>query len=180
MRNHYVLAIDPGDKQSGYALIDIDTYKPIDFGKVDNELLRAKMLEGVFGEVDAIGNGDEVCVAIEMVASYGMPVGKEVFDTCVWIGRFAEVAYSAKYGYSRQYADPDLIYRKQVKLNLCGQTKAKDANIRQALIDRFASTPSGKGTKKEPDWFYGFSADAWAAYAVGVTWIDLLKLGDLL
>lgn len=62
-----------------------------------------------------------------MIASYGMPVGKEVFDTCVWIGRFIE-AFDLEYEY---------VYRKDEKMNLCHSMKAKDSNIRQALIDRF-------------------------------------------
>ena len=77
------------------------------------------------------------CLAIEMVA-YGMPVGREVFDTCVWIGRYIQA-----------WPRPDevrLIYRKNVKLELCGSARAKDANVRQALLDRVGP----RGTKKKP------------------------------
>jgi hypothetical protein len=44
-------------------------------------------------------------LAVEMIASYGMPVGREVFDTCLWIGRFVE-AWQAHGGEYR------LIYRR--------------------------------------------------------------------
>lgn len=100
-------------------------------------------------------------IVIEMIASYGMPVGKEVFETCVWIGKFAEAS-----GMKENY-----IYRKDEKMNLCHSMKAKDSNIRQALIDRFGIV----GTKKNPGWFYGFKADIWQAYAVGITYLDIKK-----
>lgn len=74
-----------------------------------------------------------------MIASYGMAVGKEVFDTCIWIGRFIELA-------KLQNIDAEYIYRKDEKINLCNSMKAKDSNIRQALIDRFGEV----GTKKNP------------------------------
>jgi hypothetical protein len=56
-------------------------------------------------------------------------------------------------------------------MNLCNSMKAKDSNIRQALIDRFGEV----GVKKAPGWFYGFKKDVWAAYAVGVTYLDKIK-----
>jgi hypothetical protein len=54
--------------------------------------------------------------------------------------------------------EAELVYRRDVKLHHCHSAKAKDANITQALIDRFApGVPNrGKGTKAEPGWFYGF------------------------
>ena len=112
-------------------------------------------------------------VVIEMVASYGMPVGREVFDTCVWIGRFTEAALGRE-------LPVDYIYRKEEKQLLCGTMQAKDSNIRQALVDRYApGEPNyGKGTKKAPGFFYGFRADLWQAMAVGVTWFDKQKEAD--
>ena len=103
-----------------------------------------------------------------MIASYGMPVGREVFDTCIWIGRF--VQHCKSFG-----IEPEFILRQQEKLTICHSPKANDATIKQALIDRFAPGVSnyGKGTKKDPGWFYGFRADEWSAYAVAVTYHDL-------
>ena len=107
-----------------------------------------------------------------MVASYGMPVGRDVFETCIFIGRMLEHIKKDNYSY---------IYRKEVKINLCGRTSgANDTTVRKALINRFAKFDfrSGKGTKKNPDFFYGFKADVWASYAVGVTYLDKTNCYD--
>ena len=66
------------------------------------------------------------------------------------------------------------IFRQEEKLYLCGHLQAKDANIRQALVDRYApGQPNfGKGTKKNPGFFYGFSVDMWQAMAVAATYFD--------
>jgi hypothetical protein len=73
---------------------------------------------------------ERATLAVEMIASYGMAVGRKIFDTCLWIGRFIE-AWLAHGGAYR------LIYRRQVKLHLCESVRANDSNIRAALIDRF-------------------------------------------
>ncbi len=102
-------------------------------------------------------------LAIEMIACYGMPVGADTFDTCVWIGRFIEASNT----------DPALVYRKDVKMHLCHTMRAKDANIRQALLDLFPATGGGKtpqvGTKKQPGPLFGVKSHVWAALAVAVT-----------
>lgn len=148
-----ILAIDPGPAESAYAVLDETNLKPLDFGKTKNEEVLIKIF--------AIG-GHGNKLAIEMVASYGMAVGKEVFETVFWIGRFYQKALKEGYPIT-------LIYRKEETMNLCHSMKAKDSNIIQALKDRFGN----KGTKSNPGWFYGFSKDIWQAYAVGVTYADL-------
>lgn len=155
-----ILAIDPGTKDSAYALVDVATRAPVAVGKIPNEQLLDHL-----DDVDGVDR-----VVIEMVASYGMAVGREVFETCVWIGRFQQQITRDP------LATPvELVYRREVKLHHCGTAKAKDPNIIQALIDRFASgQPNrGKGTKAAPGWFYGFAADIWQAYALGVLAADL-------
>ena len=158
-----ILAIDPGNVESGYALLDINL-KPIEKGKVKNEILLEDIKMDRFWYDSPKDEEDHI--AIEMIASYGMPVGVEVFETCVWIGRFIQAIGNG--------LEPRFIYRKDEKMNLCGSMKANDATIKQALVDRFARGQKnyGKGTKKAPGWFYGFSKDMWAAYAVAVTYYD--------
>jgi hypothetical protein len=161
-----ILAIDPGNIESGIVLLD-NNLKPIEYGKWNNENVRQELRRNIFKY------GYSLHIAIEMIASYGMAVGQSVFETCIWIGRFKEMA--EQYNINVTY-----IYRKDEKMNLCNSMKAKDSNIIQALIDRFApNTPNkGKGTKKEPGWFYGFKKDIWQAYAVGVTYYDMYLKGD--
>lgn len=151
-----ILAIDPGNTQSGYAVVNMPDFELLDFGKEDNETLLTRI--GILKHaVDA--------VAIEMVACYGMPVGKDVFDTCVWIGRFYQQLLPCVAHY---------IYRKDEKITLCNSLKAKDSNIKQALVNRYAKHDfkNGKGVKKNPDTFYGVSKDVWQAIAVGVTYAE--------
>lgn len=168
-----ILAIDPGNIESGVVLIRERDLKPLVAEKINNEELLDNLLMDRyerFEETEYISH-----VAIEMIASYGMAVGKSVFETCVWIGRFIQALESNYYNESLKF-----IYRKDEKMNLCNSMKAKDSNIIQALIDRFApNTPNkGKGTKKEPGWFYGFKKDIWQAYAVGVTYHDMYLKED--
>ena len=158
-----ILAIDPGNEKSGYVIVEHDGEEirsVLEAGKIDNEELRHRLPEMVYGQ-----GYDTV---IEMIAGMGMAVGQEVFDTCVWIGRFQEIIFLSAGD------EPVKIFRREEKLDLCGSPNAKDANIRQALVDRYApGQPNfGKGTKKDPGFFYGFSVDMWAAMAVAVTYFD--------
>lgn len=155
-----ILAIDPGNEFSAYVVMDAETCRPLEFGKVKNGELRRKIADGnVARRWDA--------VVIERIQSYGMAVGREVFETCEWVGRFTEDAVLT--------GDPvHYVYRIEEKRRICCDPRANDANIRRALIDRFAAHDfkNGKGTKAKPDFFHGFHADIWAAFAVGVTFLD--------
>lgn len=137
-----VLAIDPGTTQSAYVLFDGRRVLGGDI--VQNDRLRTLLRDEEIGRHDV--------VACEMVASYGMAVGATVFETCVWIGRFIEASKRPV----------RLVFRKDVKMHLCHSMRAKDANIRQALLDKHG----GVGTKKSPGPLYGIRSHLWAALAV--------------
>jgi hypothetical protein len=155
-----IRAIDPGPVRSAY--VDWDGEKIHNFGIFENRY-----------EYTSVNDAGPIeHVAIEMVASYGMPVGADVFETCVWIGRFWEIYLNAGKTCHK-------VYRKDVKMHLCGSTRAKDSNITAAIVDRFDPNREfgkhGKGTKSKPGMFYGFSKDVWAAMAVALTFYDNLK-----
>lgn len=146
-----ILAIDPGTEQSGWCLYDPEIRRVSSCDVDDNHGILNLLKESA----NLAHPIKKVC--IEMVASYGMPVGKEVFETVRWIGRFQQA-----------WRDPEavrLIYRRDVKLYLCGSMKAKDANVWQALIDKLGPV----GTKKNPGPLYGVKSHARSALAVAVT-----------
>lgn len=139
-----VFAIDPGTTISGW--VRYEDGRVVESGVTDNaELLQKIQFEGRVIDL----------LAIEMIASYGMAVGAEVFETCVWIGRFIQ----AWPGHHRK------VYRMEVKMHLCKTSKAKDPNIRQALLDKVGPP----GVKKAPGPTYGVKSHAWAALGVAVT-----------
>lgn len=151
-----VLAIDPGSEQSAYVLWD--GARVWDHGKDEN----AGMLDNI---TTHHGSWCHAVLVVEQIASYGMAVGAEVFDTVWWSGRFHQAWREAEHEAHR-------MPRREVKLHLCGSAKAKDANIRQALIDRFGGKERAIGKKTAPGPLYGLKADEWQALALAVTWHD--------
>lgn len=151
-----ILALDVGTEESGYCLLDNYSFKPLSFGKVKNEEL-----------LQIVKYEDYDILVYEKFACYGMAVSQTVFQSVEWNGRYIQSALD-------RGKDIQAVFRKDEKMTLCGTMKAKDTNIRQALIDRFAKFDfkNGKGTKTNPDFFYGFSKDMWSAYAVGITYLD--------
>jgi hypothetical protein len=147
------IGIDPGNTHTAIAVIDgakiiCHFYEPND--------VALPIITGM-GEQDC----DIFC---EMIASYGMPVGKTVFETCLFIGRIIQAVPRVK-----------LITRNAVKNTICHSSKAKDANIRQALIDIYGA----QGTKNNQGGTYGMSGDKWAALAVATAAINGAKLYEL-
>ena len=135
-----VIGIDPGTKESGY--ISWDGKNIIAKGIADNASLlndiRARAIEGI--------------IVIEGIQYFGKPSGSDVFKTCYFIGRIMEAA-----GIPIEKQEQHLVYRKNIKLFLCGTVRAKDKDIRQALIDRL-----GKEITK------GVFSHVWSALALAI------------
>lgn len=148
-----ILAIDPGSEQSAWLVFNTATTGIRSFGITLNGLLLEE-LRKLSPDVDGI--------VIEQIESYGMAVGREVFETVHWSGRFTEAAHPT----------PVIqLPRRAVKVAICGDTRAKDSNIRIALIDRFGG-PAAKGTKAAPGPLYGIANDVWSALAIAVTYAE--------
>jgi len=176
-----ILAIDPGVRQSGWVEYRSDNHTLEGYGIKENQKLAHRLI--------AYRDGYDKLV-IEMIACYGMAVGKDVFETCVWIGRF-EGAWGT--------LDRDRVLRREVKLHLCNNVRAKDTHVRQALIDKFGGREkaiggikcerckgkgwagrgrptcaecAGSGWQAPPGPLAGVISHVWAALAVAVTYAE--------
>lgn len=101
-------------------------------------------------------------LVVEQIESMGMAVGRETFETVWYSGRF----HQAWAGMA------DRVTRRAVKLHLCGSMRAKDTNIRQAILDRFGGKALAIGYKKAPGVLYGIHSHEYAALAVAITWAE--------
>jgi len=149
-----IFGIDPGPVRSAWVLYDA-TAKEVRGAHIESNadvLFRLRVDH-------AIGPSERF--VIEMIECMGMPVGREVFETCVWIGRFTEALGG----------DVTRLSRRQVKLHLCGTCRAKDANVRRVLLDRFGGD-GACGTKRKPGPLYGVKRDLWSALALAVTYTE--------
>lgn len=154
-----IVAIDPGTLVSAMIVFDCELRRVNKAEIFQNNDLICLLRQNPFSDY----------VACEMVGHYGtgMPAGKEVFDTCVFIGRIMQATID-------HGSDFVTVLRPTIKTHLCGTPRAKDGNVRQALIDRLGAP----GKKKEPGPTYGISSHMWSALAVAVYAMDnnLFKL----
>lgn len=152
-----VLAIDPGNEESGVVVLSTTPNKDILY---KNKILNLELIKAL---PELIRVYDVKRVGIETVSSYGMPVGQNTFDTCIWIGILIEKLKGLGV-LSR------LVFRKSIKMHFCGSVRATDSNIRQALVNRFGED----NTKKNPNPFYvsdgasWMNGDIWAALGLAV------------
>ena len=163
-----LLAIDPGTAESGVVVVSgrvVREHATLPNADLLRMLRERQGSAAVFAR--AMGSGTPLpfeTVACEMVAHYGsgMAVGAEVFEAVSWIGRFQE-AWESRGGVFVR------VYRRDVKLHICGSATAKDGNVRQALLDLYGGDKAAKGTKKDPGPLYGVSGHQWQALAVAIT-----------
>jgi hypothetical protein len=168
-----LLAIDPGPELSAWVRYDVGAGLPVDWGKEPN----GRVMSVVRSWAD-----QDAALAIEMIASYGMPVGAEVFETCVWIGRMEQHWRHTIADMTGRTtgADPVRVFRREVKLHLCGSPRAKDSHVRQALIDRYGpGRERAVGRKATPGPLYGMKADVWQALGVAITAAET-RMGEVI
>lgn len=152
IKTHRSICIDPGTTHSGVVIFDgknvCRSWKDYENEKLVAFLERTKIID----------------MAIEGIASYGMAVGKTTFETVEWIGRFRQA-----FGFEATTR----VFRKHIKMFLCGSMRAKDKNVRQRILDIFPADGGGKtpqiGTKNNQGSLYGVTSHALSALAVGLT-----------
>lgn len=200
-----VLAIDPGPTTSGavlctfplrihYADPSVPTRHLADFLTYDNCRRPWAGLDN--GRLE----GGDV-VLLEKIVHYGGKIhaGADTFETCYESGIIARSAELSGVSVYR-------IDRREIKLHLCGNPRAKDPEIRTAIVDRYGGGEKaiggircrickGKGSRGREramcqpcagsGWqaprgpLYDISSHAWSALALAVTWWDL-NAGELL
>ena len=168
-----VLAIDPGTAKSAWVIFNTVTWTIEKKDIEKNEVVLACLRWVPMFNCDVL--------AIEKIEAMGMAVGGEVFETVYWSGRFHQRWLGGRQHNEQHELSMDAILpqspvvvripRREIKLHLCGSCRAKDPNVRQALMDKFGYERA-VGTKTKPGPLYGIKSHLWSALAVAVTYVE--------
>lgn len=166
LSNSVVLAIDPGPETSTYLVWD--GKQILEKGTVRNLELMA------FLDFDDTSHTFQtksiIYIAIEMVESWGMPMGNDTIETAYWVGIFGRTIGLRLF---RRFTSSD------IRLHLCGTKKAKPSNLKTAIINRVDPMRKfgkyAKGTKKNPGPFFGVADHDWAALGLAVTYWEIVQ-----
>jgi hypothetical protein len=171
-----IIGVDPGPTKSGYVGFEPGNVRyPIDRAGI-------ALNEAVLGHLKFLGEWHGACaLAVEMVSSYGVQVGKSTIDTTWWAGRFAQAAEAKGMPQIR-------VYRSTVRAHMFSRyislmppdpackhwptrwNQVGDPHVMRGLWARFGgSKAKAVGTKKKPGPLYGLKGHMWAALAVAVT-----------
>ena len=158
-----ILGIDPANKQTGYVIVD-NNFKIYDKGIIKNDKF-----------IELMRTADYDRIALEVIVPYGQRVGKTTFATAEMIGAISMVAKLLDKPLFRA-TRPDITRHLGVQRSTKNNKQpTADSQIITILGKRFAKdyhNNRGEGTKDNPDYFYGFKADIWQAFAVAVYYID--------
>ena len=143
-----LIAIDPGTWESGVVRLSAAGIASAE--QVENEEL--------LSELHFSPHATEV--VIEMLHPQGRTnIGRETFETLVWVGRFMQAA---------SHCRVTRIRRDDLRYHWCQDASANDAAVRQAVLDHFGDKSVAIGTKANPGPLYGVKSHCWQALALGV------------
>jgi hypothetical protein len=159
---HDIVGIDPGTEMTAWVRLDPSCRRVKEHGIDANDRVLCRLQKWS-------KDIRQPRVAIEMIESFGMPVGREIFETVWWIGRYCQADQCAT-----------RVTRREVKLHVCGQMRGvNDSTIRQAMLDRYGpGREKAVGKKKSPGPLYGIRKDEWQALALAVTFFDCELTGS--
>jgi len=149
-----ILAIDPGEKRSGWVICE--GLNVIDYGHDQNDEIVDQMPQKLYD-----------LMLLEEI-TYGMRVGRQIMRTVFWSGAFACAAIHHGKAVS-------LLPRSVVKKTLCsGVCRPKDADVSRAVRSWYPATGGGTrpevGTSKSPGPLFGITEHCWQALALVVTY----------
>ncbi len=151
-----ILAIDPGAKASTWLHYDSNPPEVLSFALTEPNSAVLRTL----AEWSPVAGTPLV---LETMCCMGQRVGRDTFQTAIWIGRFEQV-WHGRGGVFHEVERPD------IKRKLCHDRRGTPTMVRHALSHYFGhDTPrEAKGTVKKPGPLFGVKEHIWSALAVAV------------